>query len=176
MRVPILGYPGYEIDERGGVYNKNGLLLKPAYRKGRAPYQRVALYKGGKPKWFAVHRLVAQHFIPNPNGYKYVLHLDDNPNNPIATNLKWGTNSENIKDAWDKRIKKEGHKPSPIRGGNHPMAVPVAIIHKETDKIKHFDSIRDLQNYLGITTTVSIHQAIRKPTRTVKGYYIIKTL
>ncbi len=47
-----------------------------------------------KPVTKAVHRLVAQIFVPNPDpSCDYVIHKDFNKSNPVATNLKWVTRS-----------------------------------------------------------------------------------
>lgn len=42
-----------------------------------------------------VHRLVAIHFINNPNGYNCVNHIDLNKKNNKVNNLEWVTSSEN---------------------------------------------------------------------------------
>lgn len=53
---------------------------------------------------FLVHRLVATHFIPNPNNLPLVRHLDTDKTNNHVSNLAWGTHSDNMKDMWkDKR-------------------------------------------------------------------------
>ena len=36
-----------------------------------------------------VHRLVAEKFIPNPEGYEYVMFKDGNVKNCSADNLEW---------------------------------------------------------------------------------------
>ncbi len=36
-----------------------------------------------------VHRLVAEKFIPNPEGYEHVIFKDGNPKNCNADNLEW---------------------------------------------------------------------------------------
>ena len=36
-----------------------------------------------------VARLVAQAFVPNPNGLDHVCHIDGNPMNDAAENLRW---------------------------------------------------------------------------------------
>lgn len=42
-----------------------------------------------------VHRIVAEAFVPNPNNYNVVDHIDDNPQNNRADNLQWCTYSFN---------------------------------------------------------------------------------
>lgn len=46
-----------------------------------------------------LHRAVALAFIPNPNNYPLVMHLDSNPKNNKVNNLKWGTASQNLSQA-----------------------------------------------------------------------------
>jgi hypothetical protein len=45
-----------------------------------------------------VHRLVAEAFIPNPNNYPTVDHIDRNRQNNKVTNLRWCTLSDNMKN------------------------------------------------------------------------------
>jgi hypothetical protein len=46
-----------------------------------------------------VNRLVALTYIPNPNNLPIVLHLDNDPFNNHVSNLKWGTQKDNIRQA-----------------------------------------------------------------------------
>jgi hypothetical protein len=48
-----------------------------------------------------IHRLVAQAFVANPNGYNVVNHLDGDKTNNAASNLEWTTSHGNNQHAWD---------------------------------------------------------------------------
>ena len=54
-------------------------------------YYVVTLGNATKKKNFYVHRLVAEHFIDNPNNYPVVNHKDFNPKNNRVDNLEWCT-------------------------------------------------------------------------------------
>lgn len=85
--LPIKGYRGlYEISNYGRVkcldYRKTGEpeILHLHARKGH--YLMVGLRTGTKFRYFRVHRLVAQAFLPLPKeGQCYVTHLDGNKQN-----------------------------------------------------------------------------------------------
>jgi len=53
----------------------------------------------GDRKIKLVHRLVAEAFVPNPEGYPIVRHLDDDPENNYYRNLAWGTQKDNRDDS-----------------------------------------------------------------------------
>ena len=58
-------------------------------------YLKVSLCKNGKIKYFFIHRLVAEAFIPNENNYPCVNHKDCNTSNNNVHNLEWVTYEEN---------------------------------------------------------------------------------
>ena len=88
----------FYIDETGRVYNKaTNRELHPYL--GNNGYYKIELSYNGEKFRFLLHRLVATEFCPNPNNHPIVLHLDSNPKNCHYTNLKWGTYSENNKQA-----------------------------------------------------------------------------
>lgn len=66
------------------------------YRRHSHGYMRVTIY--GKDEY--VHRLVANYFVPNPNGYSEVNHIDGNKENNCADNLEWCTRSQNNRHAF----------------------------------------------------------------------------
>ena len=100
----IEGYPRYEVSNLGRVRSnttKSGKkkILKNFNANG---YEYVTLMSGisrgtGKSKRRAVHRLVAQAFIPNPEGKKEVDHIIpvQNGGKPVVSNLRWVTKLEN---------------------------------------------------------------------------------
>lgn len=59
-------------------------------------YMQVRLCKDGKRSVHYVHRLVANVFCKNPNGYNVVNHKDHNKRNNHSINLEWCTQKENI--------------------------------------------------------------------------------
>lgn len=104
----IYGYPHLIVSNTGKVrsliYNRE---LKPfASNRG---YLRVALCKDKTIKNVSLHRLVAEAFVPNPNGYDTVDHIDGNKLNNNADNLQWLSRGDNIRKAGDKR--NQGAKP-----------------------------------------------------------------
>ena len=81
-------------------------LLKQVIRSSNYQYYFVGLLKNGKRKYFAVHRLVAETFIPNPNNHKQVDHLDGDKLNNNVDNLEWVSPKENTNRAWKKGLAK----------------------------------------------------------------------
>ena len=61
---------------------------------------RITCCVDGKMKQF--HKLVAAAFIPNPNGWKYVRHIDKNFDNNLPENLAWMSSSEKTLRAYGK--------------------------------------------------------------------------
>ena len=43
-----------------------------------------------------IHILLARTYIPNPNNYRYVEHIDENRMNYDLSNLNWTTQRENL--------------------------------------------------------------------------------
>ena len=47
---------------------------------------------------YRLHRILAKHFIPNPNNLPEVDHVDRNPLNNSIENLRWISRSENARN------------------------------------------------------------------------------
>ena len=81
----------YEINDLGQVRNKitKKILVGDTNSSG---YHRIALQNiNHEPPYqrYFVHRLVAEHFIPNKNNLPEVNHKDLNINNNTKSNLEW---------------------------------------------------------------------------------------
>lgn len=87
---PVKGYEGlYEVSNLGRVKSSKGKILKNVVN-GHG-YEHVNLYNNGTIKTVYVHRLVANAFIQNPNGYKDVNHKDECKTNNCVNNLEFCT-------------------------------------------------------------------------------------
>jgi hypothetical protein len=102
--VPVIGASGYLLSQTGEVISLRGKvarLLKKQSMKSSHIFYYLTTDEGNR-KIFYLHRLIAIHFIPNPNPdkYKLVRHLDDIPTNNAVSNLSWGNHSLNRIDDW----------------------------------------------------------------------------
>ena len=107
---PISDYEGtYEVSSYGRIRSLGRTIVKPIHGtptscklSGRIlkqiqinGYCYVTLCKNSKPQSYAVHRLVAQEFIENPNDLPEVNHKDLNKSNNVYTNLEWVSGTQN---------------------------------------------------------------------------------
>lgn len=102
----IPGWPGYYISKSGinlsrfirgsRVLGSSWNLLKS---HKRPKYLNVTLHNQKQVGRFYIHRLVAMVYIPNPNNLPIVMHLDNNIYNNHVSNLKWGTQKEDLEQA-----------------------------------------------------------------------------
>ena len=106
LPIPVSGYEGfYEASNLGRVRSTPRKAANGSVGRILKPYQTpdvhlmVALSVNGKSKSFLVHRLIAITFIgPPPPGLE-VCHQDGDGLNNVLDNLRWGTRSDNVRDA-----------------------------------------------------------------------------
>ena len=97
----INGYEGlYKVSNKGRVkslnYNhtKKEKILKPYINN--CGYEIVCLSKNNTRKQYLIHRLVAEAFIPNPNNYSEVNHINEDKLNNYVNNLEWCNKKYNM--------------------------------------------------------------------------------
>lgn len=85
----------YYISNKGNVYSKTTGRLKIKNTFESHGYKRVKLFCNNKSKNFLVHRLIAEYFIENPNGYDTVDHINKITTDNRKENLRWMTHEFN---------------------------------------------------------------------------------
>lgn len=103
-----------------------------------------------KKRQFRVHRLILLAFIGIPPiGKELCMHLDDNPSNNVLTNLQWGSNSENEKQAYAR-----GRKTAPriygVTGSKHSSSKKVIQMDMAGNHIKLHLSISEAGTYCNV--------------------------
>lgn len=89
----------YRLYADGEIWSvRSGKFISQESVKG---YKRVSLSMNGKVKRFQVHRLVAIHFIPNPNKKPCVNHKNGDKFDNVILNLEWCTYSENERHSYE---------------------------------------------------------------------------
>lgn len=102
---PIKHYENlYEVSNLGRIkslarivdnrYQTEEKIKKPYYNKVTG-YYSISLWKNGEQRTWAVHKLVAQAFITNPNQLPQVNHKNGRKLDNRANNLEWVTSKEN---------------------------------------------------------------------------------
>jgi hypothetical protein len=88
---PIAHHEIYTIFENGDIHSG----ITDTMLEGRVnPNGYVIVQLNSKQ--LSIHRLVAQHFLPNPYEYPQVNHIDGDKLNNHVSNLEWCTHEQNI--------------------------------------------------------------------------------
>lgn len=112
--MEIQGYPNYLIYPDGRVWSKGSKYKKQQFLKEYInqdnSYKYVGLVSEGKQKQVAIHRLIAIHYIDNPNNYKEVDHINRDRGDYRIENLKWVNRCENLLNQGVRKNNKIGIK------------------------------------------------------------------
>lgn len=131
-------YKGFLVDDNLNIYSKRTRNMLTPYI-GTDGYQHVSRRTGEGKKIYhiRVHTLYAHCFIPNPNDYKYVNHIDSNKINNSLDNLEWCTNSYNVKHGWE-----SGNR-------THKNRTKV-LVTLNNEEVGRYNSIREVSKELKI--------------------------
>jgi len=147
---PNLKYD-YTIDTLGVVTNL--FTAKPL--KGTSITKNNRYTKIHLDKFYPLHRLVAEHFIPNPEGLPQVNHIDGNRHNNIVDNLEWCCSRDNIKHAYATGLKTNKGEVNPFsKLTKTDVAAIWALRHTEL-------TARQIRDSLKLTVGISTVKSIR---------------
>ena len=108
--MDIVGYENYLIYPDGRLWSKigKGRFLKPG--TNNCGYLINTLSNKGKQKPYLIHRLIALHYIPNPENKSSVDHINRIKTDNRIENLRWVTHQENQQNTGISKNNKSGHK------------------------------------------------------------------
>lgn len=127
----------YKVNQYGDVMNikTNNLIIGDDNGTG---YKRATLYNGDVHKKYYRHRLVAEHFLDNPNNLEEVNHIDSDKGNNYYKNLEWVNRKKNKLHAMK-------------NGKEHYRPFEVQFFDNRT---VHYDSASDLAKEIGVSKTM----------------------
>ena len=163
--VDIKEYQGdYLVSNKGRI--KSLKFKLPRIRKdgnNGHGYRFIPLTKNGVTKNFYIHRLVAEHFIPNPENKSTVNHKDGNKNNNCVDNLEWATQSENSQHGFDTGLNKQKS------GAENKSSKAVIQYSLSGDFIREYVSMTEAGNTIGCAAS-NIGACCRGKYKQVKGF------
>ena len=150
--------PRIKVSNKGNVVShRRGACYPLKVSHTNSGYQIVGAGYGSTHYQY-VHRLVAETWIPNPNHYRDVNHINGDKTDNRVENLEWVTHSQNMRHAYRTGLKKPagGRKGTPIR-----------IV--ETGEV--FESQHECARRLGVSQP-AIAQCLAGRSQTCQGYHL----
>lgn len=145
----IPGIQNYMVSNYGRVWSeKRQMFLKPK-KMDREGHMGFCLHDNGVPHYVYQHRIMAEAFIPNPDGYPIVRHLNDIPDDNDLCNLAWGTQRDN----WDDSVENgTAHPPTDEDReiGFQKVRRPIIGKNLQTGEVRKFIGQNEAGRILGI--------------------------
>ena len=116
-----------------------------------------------------VHRIVAEVFLPNPEGKPEVDHIDTNPNNNCVWNLRWVTRSENNNNSLTRKHMSENAPWLGKLGTDNPFSIAIVQLSKDGKFIRKWGSGGEAERELGILHT-SICNCLKGWSKSAGGF------
>ena len=150
----IEGWEDYTIDINGNVFSKRkNKYLKPI--KNKCGYYNISLNKNKHRKECSIHRLVAETFIPNPNNYPVVNHIDGNKSNNNVDNLEWCTYKHNMKEAYRLKLIHGGLENK--YGKDYPRKLHLIGMFKDGILLEKFYGTGEIKRKYGFAPTAILN-------------------
>lgn len=159
--VDVKGYEGiYQVSNLGRVKGMERVssgawgnanykeAIRSSYVKRSSGYEYISLFKNKKRRIHAVHRLVCNAFIPNPQNKEHVNHIDKNRGNNLLVNLEWATPKENVR---------------------HSITKPVVALNKDNIPVKIFKGAAIAADIMGISRN-GIYKSLRGKMSVYAGF------
>lgn len=126
--------------ESGRRYRRRGTLLAFNIKKGKHPYRRVKLSKGGRACLLLVSRLVLEAFQRPPEAGEQACHCNGDPSDNRLENLRWDTAKGNQADKAD-------HGTSPVGERNNRAKITaeeVRLIRSHQGPLSELAALYDI--------------------------------
>lgn len=188
--LPVVGFEKfYEVSNMGRVKQlkrymdgKRGNCLMPEtikkLCKHKNGYITVCLLRIYRK---LVHRLVAEAFLPNPNNFTDVNHIDWDKKNNTLDNLEWCSHKDNLIHAYKNPIAlsnaKSTNKIQAALKSSIERAAGINAYHYKTGEfIGYFDSIGLCAKALGLKSIGNIYTVMNGRYKQYLGYTFTKVI
>lgn len=141
----IKGYEGlYQVSNLGNVKSLRRNIIKKPSINSRG-YISINLSVNKVIKSMTIHRLVALHFISNPENKREVNHKNGIKTDNKVENLEWTTSSENVQHGYDSGLIIRFGK----KGADNPRSRPIFQLTLSGEFVAKFASAKEAARILG---------------------------
>ena len=161
--MEIQGFPDYLIYPDGRVWSKKRKGTKGGFVKSQTDlngYSYVGLSRDQIRPLKKIHRLVAIHYIPNPENKNTVDHIDRDKKNNNVENLRWATSKEQRANQGDYKLIYRNNSSGFKNISFHKAKNSWRFNSKKPKTDRHFKSKKDCLCYkfiFNLKTACNIH-------------------